>query len=72
MKIIKIKKYSNNNLYNASNVYNFIRGAAKVISLENIMINNSLINYILVATSTLIFSILFENIKEKIVKKKKS
>jgi len=48
----------------------FIRGAAKVISLENIMINNSLINYILVATSTLIFSILFENIKEKIVKKK--
>ena len=34
------------------------------------MINNSLINYILVATSTLIFSILFENIKEKIVKKK--
>lgn len=50
----------------------FIRGVAKVISLENIMINNSVINYILVVISTVIFSILFENIKEMIISKENS
>lgn len=45
----------------------FIRGVAKVIRLENIMINNSVINYILVVMSTVIFSILVENAKEKII-----
>lgn len=50
----------------------FIRGVAKVIGLENIMINNSVINYILVVISTVIFSILFENIKEKIISKRNS
>lgn len=50
----------------------FIRGVAKVINLENIMIENSVINYILVVISTVIFSILFENIKEMIISRKNS
>ncbi len=48
----------------------FIRGVAKIIGLENIMINNSVINYILVVTSTIIFSIIFETIKEIILNRK--
>ncbi|MCI8273499.1 MAG: acyltransferase family protein [Clostridia bacterium] len=40
-----------------------IRGAAKVVHLENIMIDNSLINYILVVISSVVFSIIFETAK---------
>lgn len=47
-----------------------IRGVAKVIKLENIMIDNSLINYIVVVISSVIFSVTFELIKEKISCKK--
>lgn len=43
-----------------------IRGVAKVIHLQNIMIENSLINYILVVIATIIFSICFEKVKEKV------
>lgn len=76
--LIQINNENNKKLRNISTIIYiihpmfiiFIRGVAKIIGLENIFINNSLINYILVATSTLIFSILFENIKEKIVNKK--
>lgn len=43
-----------------------IRGVAKVIHLENILVYNSIVHYVLVVTLTLIFSILFETIKEKV------
>lgn len=46
-----------------------IRGVAKVVHLQNIMIDNSVINYILVVISTVIFSICFEEIKEKVSEK---
>lgn len=43
-----------------------IRGVAKVIHLENLMIENSIIHYILVVISSVIFSFIFTTIKEKI------
>ena len=46
-----------------------IRGVARVIHLQNIMIENSLINYILVVIATIIFSICFEKVKEKVSEK---
>lgn len=49
-----------------------IRGVAKVINLEKIMINNSWINYILVVISSVVFSIIFEMSKEKIISTRKN
>lgn len=46
-----------------------IRGVAKVLHLQNIMVDNSVINYILVVISTVIFSICFEIMKEKVSEK---
>lgn len=46
-----------------------IRGVAKVLHLQGIMVENSLINYILVVISTIIFSICFEKVKEKVSEK---
>lgn len=43
-----------------------IRGVAKIIHLENLMIENSLIHYLLVVISSIVCSIIFEIIKEKI------
>lgn len=43
-----------------------VRGAGKVLHLENLMIDNSLIHYLLVVISSVIFSIIFEIIKEKV------
>lgn len=42
-----------------------VRGIAKVLKLEQIMINNSIVHYLLVVILTVLFSIVFENIKEK-------
>lgn len=46
-----------------------IRGIAKVIHLQNIMVYNSIINYILVVVATVAFSICFEKIKEEVSEK---
>ena len=43
-----------------------VRGVAKVMHLENIMVENSLIHYILVVILTVVFSIVFEICKEKV------
>lgn len=43
-----------------------IRGIAKVIHLENLMIENSIIHYLLVTISSVIFSFIFITIMEKI------
>lgn len=43
-----------------------VRGVAKVINLENIMIENNLIHYFLVVIVTVVFSIVFEICKEKV------
>lgn len=42
-----------------------VRGIAKVLKLEQIMINNSVAHYLLVVILTVLFSIVFEKIKEK-------
>lgn len=47
-----------------------VRGIAKVIHLQNIMINNSVVHYLSVVIMTVIFSISLEKIKEKIKEKK--
>ena len=39
-----------------------VRGAAKVVHLENLMIENSVVHFLLVTISTIIFSIIFEKI----------
>lgn len=72
--IVKNKEENNKKLRNiATTIYIMhpifiilIRGVAKVIHLENILVYNSVIHYILVVISTVIFSILFEKIKEKV------
>lgn len=46
-----------------------IRGFAKVVNLENIMTYNSIIHYLLVVISSVIFSILYEKVKNKILVK---
>lgn len=46
-----------------------VRGIAKVIKLEQIMINNSIVHYLLVVIITVLFSIAFEKIKEKVREK---
>lgn len=43
-----------------------VRGIAKVVHLQNIMIDNSIIHYLLVVISTVIFSFGFERIREKV------
>ena len=43
-----------------------VRGIAKIVHLQDLMIDNSVIHYLLVVISTIIFSICFEFIKEKI------
>ncbi len=43
-----------------------VRGIAKILHLQNILIDNSLIHYILVVILTVLFSICLEKIKEKI------
>ena len=43
-----------------------VRGISKVLHLRNIMINNSVIHYILVVVSTVIFSLCFEKLREKV------
>ena len=43
-----------------------VRGIAKIVHLQDLMIDNSVIHYLLVVISTIIFSIFFEFIKEKI------
>lgn len=45
-----------------------VRGIAKVLKLQEIMINNSVIHYLLVVILTVLFSIAFEIIKEKVMK----
>lgn len=42
-----------------------VRGVAKVLKLQEIMINNSIVHYLLVVIITVLFSIVFEKIKEK-------
>ena len=42
-----------------------IRGASKIVNLESIMVENSLIHYVLVVISSLIFSVIFEMIKKR-------
>jgi len=42
-----------------------IRGVAKILHLESIFIYNNFIHYILIVITTLIFSILWEKVKEK-------
>jgi len=42
-----------------------IRGASKIVNLESIMVENSLIHYVLVVISSLIFSLIFEMIKKR-------
>lgn len=39
-----------------------VRGVAKVVHLENLMIENSVVHFLLVTISTIIFSIIFEKI----------
>lgn len=46
-----------------------VRGIAKVMKLEQIMIYNSVVHYLLVVIITVLFSIVFENIKEKVKEK---
>lgn len=46
-----------------------VRGIAKVIKLEQIMISNSIVHYLLVVIITVLFSIFFEKIKEKVREK---
>lgn len=43
-----------------------VRGIAKVVHLQNIMIDNSVIHYLLVVISTVIFSLCFEKLGEKV------
>ena len=43
-----------------------VRGIAKIVHLQDLMIDNSVIHYLLVVISTIIFGIFFEFIKEKI------
>ena len=43
-----------------------VRGIAKIVDLQDLMIDNSVIHYLLVVISTIVFSIFFEFIKEKI------
>lgn len=43
-----------------------VRGIAKILHLQNILINNSLIHYILVVILTVLFSISFEKVKEEL------
>lgn len=47
-----------------------VRGGAKVVHLQNLFIDNSIIHYLAVVISTVIFSICFEIVKEKLLKKK--
>lgn len=46
-----------------------IRGIAKIVHLENLMIYNSIINYILVATCSIMFSLVLEKVKQMYIKK---
>lgn len=47
-----------------------VRGIAKVLKLEQLMISNSIVHYLLVVIITVLFSIVFEKIKEKVSLKK--
>ncbi len=49
----------------------FVRGVAKVIHLESLMVDNSIIHYLLVVICSVIFAVIYEKIKEKIVEKSK-
>lgn len=42
-----------------------VRGIAKIIQMQNLMIDNSIIHYLLVVISSLIFSIILEKLKKK-------
>lgn len=75
--ILEINKENNKKLRNIATIIYIIhpmfivliRGIAKFIHLENLMINNSIIHYILVTICSVVFSIIFENTK-KICKRK--
>lgn len=46
-----------------------VRGIAKVVHLQNLMIDNSIIHYLLVVILTVVFSICWEKIKNKVGEK---
>lgn len=45
-----------------------VRGVAKVVHLQSLMIDNSLVHYLLVVISTVLFSVIYEKVKEKATK----